>query len=39
LSTVRTYAKIAARVGVMSSEKSIFIASVQGYASSEQAQV
>src|SRR5690349_7881975 len=35
LSTVRTYAKIAARAGAISAEESILIASVQGYASKE----
>ena len=39
LSTVRTYAKIAARVGAISPEESILVASVQGYASNEQAQM
>src|SRR5688572_33007682 len=35
LSTVRTYAKIAAKVGAISAQESILIASVQGYASKE----
>lgn len=35
LSTVRTYAKIAARAGAITPEESILIASVQGYASKE----
>jgi integrase len=35
LSTVRTYAKIAAKAGAISAEESILIASVQGYASKE----
>jgi integrase len=35
LSTVRTYARIAARAGAISAEDSILIASVQGYASKE----
>ncbi len=35
LSTVRTYAKIAARAGAISAEESILIASVQGYANKE----
>jgi integrase len=35
LSTVRTYAKIAARAGTISAEESILIASVQGYARKE----
>jgi integrase len=35
LSTVRTYAKIAAKAGSIAAEESILIASVQGYASKE----
>src|SRR5688500_8353036 len=35
LSTVRTYAKIAARAGAISAQESILIASVQGYANKE----
>jgi integrase len=35
LSTVRTYAKIAARAGAITAQESILIASVQGYASKE----
>jgi integrase len=35
LSTVRTYAKIAARAGAITPQESILIASVQGYASKE----
>ncbi len=35
LSTVRTYAKLAAKVGAISAEESILIASVQGYANKE----
>ncbi len=35
LSTVRTYARIAARAGAITPEESILIASVQGYASKE----
>jgi hypothetical protein len=35
LSTVRTYAKIAARAGAITPQESILIASMQGYASKE----
>ncbi len=35
LSTVRTYAKIAAKAGAITAEESILIASVQGYANKE----
>ena len=35
LSTVRTYAKIAAKAGAISAQESILISSVQGYASKE----
>lgn len=35
LSTVRTYAKIAARAGAITAQESILIASVQGYANKE----
>lgn len=35
LSTVRTYARIAAKTGAITAEESILIASVQGYASKE----
>ena len=39
LSTVRTYAKLAAKAGAISAEESILIASVEGYANKEQKRI